>query len=122
MVGFFPLTLSGSAFTWFSSLLANFIDGWVDLEKKFHAYFDTGTGEKNITDLTNMRQRNNELGLDFLQRFRETRSLCYSLNLFDGQLADLVTQGMSPAIKEKLARQEFEDLGQLAQRVSAIES
>ena len=67
-----------------------------------------------------MRQRNNESGLEFLQRFRETRSLCNSLS--DGQLADLATQGMSPAIKEKLARQEFEDLGQLAQRVSAIES
>ena len=70
MVGFFPLTLSGSAFTWFSSLLANFIDGWVDLEKKFHAYFYTVIGEKRIIDLTSMRQRNNESGLEFLQWFR----------------------------------------------------
>jgi hypothetical protein len=45
-------------------------------------------GEK-ITDLTSMRQRNNELGSEFIQRFREVRSHCYSLNLSDGQLAEL---------------------------------
>ena len=27
---------------------------WANLEKKFHTYFYTGTGEKKITDLTTM--------------------------------------------------------------------
>jgi len=64
-VRFFPLSLSGPAFSWFSSLEPNSIIGWADLEKKFHAYFYSGKGEKKITYLTSMRQRNNELGFEF---------------------------------------------------------
>ena len=40
-VYFFSLSLSGLAFTWFSSLLVNSIANWADLEKKFHTYFYT---------------------------------------------------------------------------------
>jgi hypothetical protein len=89
------LSLSGSAFSWFSSLEPNSITGWADLENKLHAYFYNGTGEKKITYLTNMRQRNNESGSEFIQRFREVRSRCYSLNPSDSQLVELVLQGMS---------------------------
>ena len=67
-VCFFSLSLSGPAFTWFSSLPVNSIANWADLEK-FHTYFYTGTGEKKITDLMTIRQRTNELGTEFLQRF-----------------------------------------------------
>ena len=88
-VRFFSLSLSGPAFTWFSSLLVNSIANWVDLESKFHTYFYTGTGEKKITDLTTITQRTNESGTEFLQRFRETRNLCFFLNLTDDQLATL---------------------------------
>ena len=76
-VRFSSLSLSGPAFTWFSSLPVNSIACWTDLEKKFHTYFYTGTGEKKITDLTAIRQRTNESGAEFLQRFRETRNLCF---------------------------------------------
>ena len=55
-VQFFPLSLSGPAFSWFSSLEPNSIIGWADLEYKFHAYFYSGTGENKIVDLTSMRQ------------------------------------------------------------------
>ena len=95
-VRFFSLSLSGPAFTWFSSLLVNSIAKWADLEKKFLTYFYTRTGEKKITDLTTIRQKTNELGTKFLQRFRETRNLCFSLNLADDQLAALAVQGMLP--------------------------
>ena len=68
-VCFFSLSLSGPVFTWFSSLPVNSIANWADLEKKFYTYFYIGTGEKKITDLTTMRQRTNESGTMFLQRF-----------------------------------------------------
>jgi hypothetical protein len=54
-VHFFSLSLSGLAFTWFSSLPVNSITNWADLEKKFYTYFYTGTREKKITDLTTIR-------------------------------------------------------------------
>ena len=69
-VRFFPLSLSGLAFSWFSSLEPNSITGWADLENKFNAYFYSGTGEKKIIDLASMRQKNNESGSEFIQRFR----------------------------------------------------
>ena len=54
-VRFFPLSLSGPAFSWFSSLEPNSITGWADLENKFATYFYSGTCEKKIIDLTSMR-------------------------------------------------------------------
>lgn len=69
-VRFFCLSLSGPAFTWFSSMAANSIATWADLEKKFHTYFYVGVKEKNIADLADLRQRFNESGVDFLRRFR----------------------------------------------------
>ena len=62
-----------------------------------------------------IRHRTNESGIEFLQRFRETRNLFFSLNLIDDQLAALVAQGMLPTWREKLLGQEFDNLGQLAQ-------
>ena len=59
---------------------------------------------------------------EFLQRFRETRNLCFSLNLTDDQLATLAVQGMLPTWREKLLEQEFDNLSQLAQRVAALNS
>jgi hypothetical protein len=69
----------------------------------------------------NMRQRNNESGSEFIQRFREVRSHCYSLNLSDGRLAELALQRMSPVIRKKFDGQEFKNLDHLVHRVSAFE-
>ena len=121
-VRFFPLSLSRLAFSWFSSLEPNSITGWAYLGNKFHAYFYSGTCEKKFVDLTSMRQKNNESGSEFIQRFKEVRSRCYLLNLFDGQLAELALQGMSPLIREKFDGQEFESVAYLVHRVSAFEN
>ena len=64
-VRFFSLSLSGPAFTWFSSLPVNSIANWDDLEK-FDIYFYTRIGENKITDLTTIRGRTNESGTEFL--------------------------------------------------------
>ena len=72
--------------------------------------------------MTTIRQKTNESGTEFLQRFRETRNLCFSLNLVDDQLDALAIQEMLPMWKEKLLGQEFDNLGQLGQRVVALNS
>jgi hypothetical protein len=83
------------------------------LEQKFHAHYYTGSNEKKLFDLTTLRQRNSETPLEFLRRFGETKSMCFSLNLPDDQLVGMAVAGMLPAIREKLFGMEFEDLGQL---------
>jgi hypothetical protein len=43
--------------------------------------------------------------------------MCFSLTLPDDQLADMTVAGMLPAIREKLFSMEFENLGQLSQKL-----
>jgi hypothetical protein len=56
----FPSSLSGSAFTWFSSLPASSIISWADLEKQFHKYFFAEIQEMKLTDMTALKKRNDE--------------------------------------------------------------
>jgi hypothetical protein len=58
--------------------------------------------------------------MEFLRRFRETKSMFFSLNIPDDQLAGMAVAGMLPAIREKLFGMEFEDLGQLSHRLSLL--
>jgi hypothetical protein len=44
----FPLSLTGAAFNWFTSLPPNLIDYWVSLEQKFHDYFYNGDVELRL--------------------------------------------------------------------------
>jgi hypothetical protein len=46
--------------------------------------------------------------------------MCFSLNLPDDQLADMAVAGMLPAVCEKLFGMEFENLGQLSQKLSLM--
>jgi len=92
-VRLFSSSLSGSAFTWFTSLPPNSVITWADLEKQFHKYFFSGVHEKKITDLVKLKQRNDESVESFVQRIREVKNKCYSQVLDDRQLADLAFQG-----------------------------
>ena len=71
-----------------------------------------------MTDLTSLRQRNDESVAAFIQRFRDVKNRCYSLILSDQQLADAAFNGLLPHIKEKYALQEFESISQIARRMT----
>jgi hypothetical protein len=107
-------------FTWFTSLPAHSIFSWKDLEQKFHAHYFIGSNKKKLIDLTTLRQRNNETPMEFLGRFRETKNMCFSLNIPDDQLAGMAVARMLPAIREKLFGMEFDDLGQMSHRLSLM--
>ena len=68
------MSLSGSAFTWFTTLPASSIIFWADLEKQFYQFFYSGIEEMKLTDLTNLRQRNDESVAAFIQRFRDVKN------------------------------------------------
>lgn len=120
-VWFFPLSLSGPAFSWFASLPYDSIQGWDDLESKFHQYFDSGMMEKGIADLVNLRQGVNELGSHFIQRFREVRNQCYSLTVSDTEVVSIVVRGLLPALREKVGS-DHANLGMLAKKIASIEA
>jgi hypothetical protein len=56
----FSSSLLGPAFSWFTSLPANSIIKWSDLEQQFHNYFFSSINEMKITNLTSLKQRNDE--------------------------------------------------------------
>ena len=70
-----------------------------------------------LTDLTNLRQRNDESVAAFIQRFRDVKNWCFSLVLSDQQLAEVAFQGLLPHIK-KYASQEFYSISQMANRMT----
>ena len=47
----FSLSLTGMAFSWFSSLAPNSIRNWAQLEHKFHDHFFSGETEAKLLDL-----------------------------------------------------------------------
>ena len=114
----FSMSLSGSTFTWFTTIPTNSILYWDNLEKQFHQIFYSGITEMKLTDLTRLRQRNDESVSAFIQRFRDIKNQCYSLVLSDQQLADVAFQGLLPHIKEKYASQEFDSISQMANRMT----
>jgi hypothetical protein len=58
--------------------------------------------------------------MEFLRRIREVKGMCFSLTLPDDHLANMAVAGMLPAIREKLFGMEFDNLGQLSQRLSLM--
>jgi hypothetical protein len=63
----FPLSLTGIAFAWFTSLPACSIDSWAELEEKFYSYFYTGIHETRLSHLASVRQGRDESVLDFIK-------------------------------------------------------
>jgi hypothetical protein len=98
----FSLSLSGTAFTWFTSLPANSIDTWAQLEQKFHDYFHTNETELKLSDLTSVRHEYNESVADYIERFRDVKNRCFNLKITDKDLANIAYDGLLDSIKEKL--------------------
>jgi hypothetical protein len=119
-VWYFPMSLIGSAFQWFTSLPPQSVGTWRELERKFHAHYFSGSMEKKLIDLTTLKQRLSETPLELLRRFRDIKGMYFSLNLPDDQLADMAVAGMLPSVREKLFGMEFDNLGQLSQKVSLM--
>jgi hypothetical protein len=70
----FPLSLSSTAFTWFTSLAANSIFTWAQLEQKFYEYFYSGDTELRLSHLTAIKQKHNESTTEYIRAFRDTRN------------------------------------------------
>jgi hypothetical protein len=118
----FPLSLFGTAFTWFTSLAPNSIFTWALLEQKFHEYFYSDDTELRLSHLTTIKQKHNEPTADYIRRFRYTRNQCFNLNISDKDLADLAYSRLSSHLLEKLESHVLSDVSQVLQRAQDCES
>ena len=72
-VHLFSLSLTGTTFSWFSSLAPNSIGSWEQLEQKFHEHFFCEHDELKLSHLTSVRQMRDESVNDYIRRFRYTK-------------------------------------------------
>jgi hypothetical protein len=93
-VRLFSLSLTGNAFSWFSSLSPNSIDSWEKLERKFHDHFYSPENELKLSNLTSVRQSRDESVNDYIRRFRDTKNRCFNLMISKKDVADLPFNGL----------------------------
>jgi hypothetical protein len=118
----FLLSLSSTAFSWFTSLTLGSIETWPSLEHTFHEYFYNGEVELRLFDLTVVRQRYNEMVPEYLKRFRGIKNRCYNLTIGEKDLADLAFAGLASYLKEKMEGQEFLDMNQVLRKAMLHEN
>jgi hypothetical protein len=78
------VSLTGTAFPWFSSLAPNSIDSWDQLEQKFHDHFFSGIYQLKLIDLTSVRQNKEEsvlITLSTLKKLKPVVLICLLLIL-----------------------------------------
>jgi hypothetical protein len=76
-VHLFSISLSGTAFAWYTTLPPNSIKSWEELEQKFHEHFFSKEHELELVDLASVRQGPEESVNDYIWRFRDTRNQCF---------------------------------------------
>ena len=118
----FPLSLSGTAFSWFSALPPNSIQTQSQLEHKFHENFFNGDNKLSLCHLTSVKQKHDKSVAEYIRRFRDTKNRCYSLVISEKDLAKLALNGLRTHIKEILEGYEFLTVNQVLQRALAQES
>jgi hypothetical protein len=96
----FSLSLTGTAFAWFSSLAPVSIISWDMLEHKFHDHFYSGIIQLKLTDLTSVRQGRDETVSAYIKRFKETKNRCFNLSITDMDLADICLKGLRSSIRD----------------------
>ena len=121
-VRLFSLSLTGTAFSWFSALAPNSIHTWFHLEQKFNEHFYAGEVELKLSHLTSVKQKPDESVSDYIKRFSNTRNQCYNLVITERDMADLVLNGLRSHLKEKLEGYEFMSVGQVQDRTLVQES
>ena len=62
----FSLSLSGTAFSWFSALAPNYVQTWSQLERKFHDHFYNDENKLRLCHLISGKQKHDESVAEFI--------------------------------------------------------
>jgi len=117
----FSLSLTGTVFSWFSSLAPNSIQSWNQLEHKFHDRFYNGHNEAKLSDLALVRQGQDEPASDYFRRFKDIKNRCFNLTVSEKELADLAFDGLRSYLKKELEGFEYHTINYLHMKVLGLE-
>jgi hypothetical protein len=121
-VRLFSLSLTGTAFAWFSSLAPGSIISWDMLERKFHDHFYSGSIQLKLTDLTSVRQGRDEIVSAYTKRFKETKNGCFNLSITDMDLVDICLKGLRSSIRDRIEGSDFLSVARVQVRAFIIEN
>jgi hypothetical protein len=120
-VRFFAQSLTGPAFAWYTSLPPNSIHSWRQLEQQFHMQYQVESTEACLADLAQVKQRRGETVADYVRRFKEVRSRCYSAPVAEDQAVRFVTDNLIKPLKEAAFNIEFTSLAHVVQKLTVYE-
>ncbi|KAK1631932.1 hypothetical protein QYE76_006247 [Lolium multiflorum] len=120
-VRLFSQSLTGSAFGWYTSLPANSIRSWKQLEEQFHMQYHSEASESSIADLAQLRQKRGETVTEYIQRFRNLRNRCYSVRITEKEAVELAVAGLATQLKDMASQADYPSLAHMVQKLSAYE-
>ncbi|KAK1693462.1 hypothetical protein QYE76_010159 [Lolium multiflorum] len=120
-VRLFSQSLTGSAFGWYTSLPANSIQTWKQLEEQFHMQYHSEASESGIADLAQLRQKRGETVTEYIQRFRNLRNRCYSVRITEKEAVELAVAGLATQLKDMASQADYPSLAHMVQKLSAYE-
>ncbi|KAK1642110.1 hypothetical protein QYE76_059915 [Lolium multiflorum] len=106
-VRLFSQSLTGSAFGWYTSLPANSIRSWKQLEEQFHMQYHSEASESSIADLAQLRQKRGEMVIEYIQRFRNLRNRCYSVRITEKEAVELAVAGLATQLKDMASQADY---------------
>jgi hypothetical protein len=121
-VGFFSLSLTGTAFAWFLSLGPGSIISWDMLEHKFHDNLYSGSMQLKLIDLTSIRQERGEVVFAYIKRIKETKNCCFNLSLIDMDLAYICPKGLMSSSRDDIEGSDFLWVAQVQVRALVVEN
>lgn len=101
---FLPSLLAKNTFSWFSTLRPNSIHSWAQLEMSFHDQFFMGDLKVTLTDLFNVKRAYNESIDDYLSRFRQMKSMCFT-PILEIKVVKMAVGGLDYYVRKKLVNQ-----------------
>ncbi|CAL9000001.1 unnamed protein product [Prunus brigantina] len=116
----FGNSLSGQAFTWYTSLPANSIQTWEQMESVFHDYYYRIQPEITISDLAALKQSEDEPAQDFITRFRKLKMKC-RIPMEERHFIQMAQAALKISLRKRFDGMLFGDLAELADKASKYE-
>ncbi|KAI3450399.1 hypothetical protein Pfo_007064 [Paulownia fortunei] len=116
----FIFSLMENAFDWYTSLEANSIDSWEQLEQDFLNRFYSTRRTVNMVELADLRQKEDEPVLKYINNWRNLSLNCKD-TLSETSVIEICIQGMQCGLCYILQGFKPKTFGDLATRAHAIE-
>ena len=100
-IKYFPSSLTKNAFSWFTTLPANSIHNWNQLERLFHEQFYMGQTKISLKELASVKRRFKEPIDEYLNRFRLLKAKCFT-QVTEHELVEIAAGGLDYSIRKKL--------------------